>query len=63
MDLNIQQTHNVCEQISKTLFLFNKRTKARQEMFKKVRSARPQALCRAERTGEYVSTTKGRERR
>jgi len=34
-----------------------------QGMFKKVRSARPQALWRAEGTGEYVSTTKGRERR
>jgi len=38
-------------------------------MFKKhalaeagVCSARPQVLWRAERTGEYVSTTKGRDR-
>ena len=31
-------------------------------MFKKVRSARPQARWRAERTRQYVSTTKGRER-
>ena len=28
-------------------------------MFKKVRPARPQAFWRAERTEEYVSTTKG----
>lgn len=35
----------------------------RSRMFKKACPARPQALWRAERTAEYVSTTKGRERR
>jgi hypothetical protein len=33
------------------------------EVFKNVRSARPQPLGRAERMEEYVSTAKGRERR
>ncbi len=32
-------------------------------VFKNDRPARPQPLGRAERTEEYVSTTKGRERR
>jgi hypothetical protein len=32
-------------------------------VFKKARPARPQLLGRAERTEEYVSTAKGRERR
>ncbi len=40
-----------------------KLTRENSGVFKKARPARPQPLGRAERTEEYVSTAKGRERR